>query len=319
MLSKKKNEAFEFRAIISAINDEYKLKSRSTIELLYNWMASDLDRGFGSLVDHLDEISSEEDHPQQGISSKVLDRLNELDFTEYLEYIEQIDDAEIKFLPFYSVLYPRNLWRVEHPPLCLYVNGDTSGLFGGIAIVGTRDATEERKQFAKNLAGELAAKGYPIVSGLANGIDTMAHKGAIEGDGQTIAVLPGGVQTVRPASNKNLAERIPHNGALIGELSDYATIHRGRFVERNRITSGLSLAVVVVASGKSGGTIRQAEFAQEQSRPRFMYDPGTDDGQSPEKLAELGFDRFSSVNELTTLLNSEWKENRNQEHITNYV
>lgn len=309
----------DVRAIISAINDDYKLKSRSTIKLLYDWMSSDNDGGFGSLVEYLDHIASDEDHPHWEMSTRLLNRLNEVDFTKYLDYIEEMDSYGIKFVPFYSILYPRALWKIDNPPLCLYVNGETSGLFGGIAIVGTREAHEERKEFAKELASILAKEGYPIISGLANGIDTMAHEGAIEGGGQTIAVLPGDVQSIRPSSNKDLAKKIPENGALVAELSEYEDIHRGRFVERNRITSGISIAVVVGASGETGGTVRQAEFARDQGRPRFVYDPGTDDGQSPEKIAHLGFKRFSSIQELDTLLNSEWDERRGQEPIADYL
>ncbi|EMA68827.1 SMF family protein [Halorubrum aidingense JCM 13560] len=211
-------------------------------------------------------------------------------------------------MPFYSVIYPQQLWQIEDPPFGIYIKGSNSALFGGIAIVGTREAKSHRKDYVRKLAGKLAEEGYPIVSGLANGIDTAAHEGAIEADGQTTAVLPGGIQTIRPASNRELGEKIPNHGALIAEVSDKQSVHRGRFVERNRITSGLSISVIIGASGKTGGTIRQAEFAQNQSRPRFLYDPEEDDGQSPEKLDDLGFVRFSSTNELIDLLDDDWRE-----------
>lgn len=311
----------ELKAIIAATNDEYDLKSRSTIQLFYNWLSSDdtIDNGLNGVVEYLNEVSKNSDHPYQEVSQKVLNRINEVDFNDYLQYLEDINDSGISFLPFYSVLYPKQLWKIDHPPLGLYVDGNTSTLFGGIAIVGTRDATEHRKEFARELAKSLAEEGYPIISGLANGIDTMAHIGAIEGGGRTIAVLPGGVQTIRPSSNKDLAKKIPENGALIAELSDYTNIHRGRFVERNRIISGISIAVVVAASKETGGTIRQGEFAQEQSRPRFMYDPEIDDGQSPTKLVKLGFSRIKSEEELKEFLSSEWEEPQNQEPLSDYV
>lgn len=298
----------EVKTIVAAINDEYSLKSRETIHLLYEWLPEGTDGNkLDSLVEFLNTVIKEESHEFQNTANEILRHLSDIELNKYVDYMREIEEREIKFLPFYSVLYPQALWKISHPPLGLYIRGEKSGLFGGIAIVGTRDATDHRRDFAKDLAKSLASDGHTIVSGLANGIDEMAHKGAIEASGTTIAVLPGGVETIRPSSNKGLAEDIVEYGSLVGEMSDETNIHRGRFVERNRITSGLSVAVVVVASKNSGGTVRQAEFAKEQSRPRFMYDPGANDGQSPDKLARLGLKRFATIEEFHDKLNSNWK------------
>jgi DNA processing protein len=307
----------DLKSIIAAINDDYHLKSRDTIKILYELMSSDA-KNFDDIIAFLDGIASQKSHPRRETCLGIIDRINSVDFNYYTNYVRTIEQSDIDFIPFYSVLYPRELWSIEHPPLCLYLKGDTSALFGGIAIVGTRKATEQRKQFVYKLANHLAGKGYPIVSGLAKGIDAEAHKGAIERNGQTIAVLPGDIESIRPASNRDLAKKIPNNGALVAELSDNPSIHKGRFVERNRITSGISLAVVVGASRTSGGTVRQAEFAQNQFKPRFMYDPQNEDGQSPDKLSELGLKSFSSIEELENLLNSEWSEIKPQHTITDY-
>lgn len=300
------SELRDVKAIVAAINDEYGLKSRETIDLLYDWLSSDEDKELRSLVASLDRIVDKDIHDSQETAHQVLDRLNEADLKSYMEYLDEIYNNDIKFLPFYSVLYPQALWKISNPPLGVYIRGSLTDLFGGIAIVGTRDATEHRREFARELASELAGEGHTIVSGLANGIDEMAHRGAIQAGGNTIAILPGGIQTIRPASNRGLAEEVTEHGALLGESSDKIDIHRGRFVQRNRITSGLSIAVIVVASNNSGGTVRQAEFAEAQSRPRFMYDPDANDGQAPDELARMGLQRFQTIDELPNMLDSNW-------------
>lgn len=300
----------EFKAVIAALNDDQSLKSRSLIRLLFEFLDKSDNQSptLNDLVKFLDEKSDLGDRRDQKVAKKALKKLNDADMSKYYDYLCEVEQEGIRFLPFYSVIYPQKLWRIEDPPFGLYINGSTSALFGGIAIVGTREAKSHRKDYVRKLSGELAKEGYPIVSGLANGIDTAAHEGAIEVNGQTTAVLPGGIETIRPASNKELGNKIPEHGALVAELSDMSQIHRGRFVERNRITSGLSISVIIGASGESGGTIRQAEFAQDQSRPRFLYDPENQDGQSPEKLDDFGFKRFSTTDELMEILDQDWRE-----------
>lgn len=300
----------EFKAVVSALNDNQALKSRLFIKCLFEFLDEhgEEEPNLNQLVKFLNEYAENGDAKEQKICKRAISHLNEVDIVEYINYLDEIGDEGIRFLPFYSVLYPQLLWRIEDPPFGLYINGSTSALFGGIAIVGTREAKSHRKDYVRNLAGELAKGGYPIVSGLANGIDTAAHEGAIEANGQTTAVLPGGIRTIRPASNRELGKKIPDHGALVAEVSDKERIHRGRFVERNRITSGLSISVIIGASGETGGTIRQAEFARDQSRPRYLYDPRKEDGQSPKKLDDLGFLRFSSTEELMELLDEDWRE-----------
>lgn len=300
----------EFKAVTSALNDSQSLKERSLIRILFEFLdeREDTSADLNDLVQFLGRKSEKGNKPEQKICDKALSRLNEINLPGYTDYLKEISEKGIRFMPFYSVVYPQQLWKIEDPPLGLYIRGNTSSLFGGIAMVGTRDAKEHRREYVRDLAGTLANEGYPIVSGLANGIDQAAHEGAIEAGGQTTAVLPGGIQTIRPSSNRELGEKIPNPGALVAEISDNENIHRGRFVERNRITSGLSISVIIGASGETGGTIRQAEFARDQSRPRFLYDPEEDDGQSPEKLDELGFIKFSTTEELLSLLDEDWRE-----------
>jgi DNA processing protein len=152
------------------------------------------------------------------------------------------------------------------------------------------------------LSGTLATRSYIIVSGLANGIDTAAHEGALDANEDTIAILPGSVENIYPKSNTELADEIARNGALVSELSKFGSMHRGRYLERNRITSGISDAIVVGASRETGGTIKQIKKAKAQGVPRFYYNPSQDDGQSPKKLEQLGCVPFSDKGELLELI-----------------
>ena len=122
------------------------------------------------------------------------------------------------------------------------------------------------------LASKLARHGYTVVSGLALGVDTAAHTGALAGPGRTIAALGSGILNVYPEANQTLAARILDCGALIGELHPLWSANAQRLVARNRIISGLSQAVILVESHVDGGAMHTARFAAEQSRPVYTFD-----------------------------------------------
>jgi len=146
------------------------------------------------------------------------------------------------------------------------------------------------------------------VSGLANGVDTAAHKSTVEASGRTVAVLPGDINEIYPASNKKLSENMANKGALLSEVSDKINIHRSRFIQRNRITSGLCEKVIIWASGESGGTIHQAKYAKQQAKPILLYDPDLSDGQSPEKIKNMWAHTFTSMDEMRELVRRDVSE-----------
>lgn len=170
--------------------------------------------------------------------------------------------------------YPQRLRHIYAPPPLLYVSGTLLADEPMVALVGTRRPTAYGRQVARMLARELVRHGVTVVSGLALGIDTEAHLGALEGGGRTIAVLGSGLDQVYPARNRELARRIATSGAL---LSDYplGTLPEPRnFPPRNRIISGLSLGVVVVEAGERSGALITCDFAAEQGREVFAV-PGS--------------------------------------------
>ncbi|MDE2019776.1 MAG: DNA-processing protein DprA [Patescibacteria group bacterium] len=172
--------------------------------------------------------------------------------------------------------YPPLLREISQPPFGIYVLGHGPLAIGNsaLAIVGTRRATPDGKSTAKRFARELAAAGFTIASGLAFGIDAAAHEGCLEGGGRTVAVLAGGLDGVYPRSNHTLAEKIlARGGALISEYPIGQPPHASRFLERNRVVSGLSRGTLVIEAPEKSGSLVTARHAFEQNRNLFVV-PG---------------------------------------------
>lgn len=179
--------------------------------------------------------------------------------------------------------YPRLLKEISNPPKELFVRGSTVLTTGGelpatekihVAIVGTRKATSEGRILAKKIARQCAEKNWVVVSGLAMGIDTAAHEGALAGGGETIAVLGCGVDTIYPAQNENLANKIlDGHGGIISEYTHGTPALPHQFLERNRIVAGLSIATIVIEAPAKSGAIVTARLAAEYGREVFVF-PG---------------------------------------------
>ena len=177
--------------------------------------------------------------------------------------------------------YPSNMKRIfDHPPYlfvqgCLEENDNVS-----IAIVGTRDPSPYGIQMAERFTTGLVALGLPIVSGLARGVDTVAHSTAVRGRGRTIAVIGSGIDKMYPPENKPLAERIARTGAVLSEFLMGTKPDAGNFPRRNRIISGIALATLVVETGVHGGAMITASTAFDQNREVFAI-PSAVNTRSP--------------------------------------
>src|SRR5205823_7992837 len=171
-------------------------------------------------------------------------------------------------------LYPDRLKQIYDPPAVLYIRGEASLLSEpGIAIVGTRHPTPYGIGMAERLACDLAARGLVIFSGMARGVDTAGHRGAIK-SGRTVAVFGTGVDEIYPKENKKIADSIvASGGTLVSEFPLGAFAAPQNFPIRNRIISGLALGVLVVEAGEYSGTRITARCALEQSRELFAV-PG---------------------------------------------
>lgn len=171
--------------------------------------------------------------------------------------------------------YPQALLEIADPPSLLYVRGNAELLQKrGLAMVGSRNATPQGLQTAENFAKALAAKGLCIISGLALGIDAAAHRGALAGDGDTVAVIGTGADRIYPARNKELALAIVDRGAVISEFPLGTPAIAANFPRRNRIISGLSRGVLVVEAAPESGSLITARLAGEQGREVFAI-PGS--------------------------------------------
>jgi len=170
--------------------------------------------------------------------------------------------------------YPKNLRNIYNPPKKLYVNGTLLEQDEvAVAVVGSRRASIYGLETGEKLGYELALRGVTIVSGMALGIDTAAHRGALKAKGRTIAVLGSGHGNIYPPQNKKLYEEIANQGAVMTEYEDEMEPLAYNFPQRNRIISGLSLGVVVVEAARNSGALITADFAAEQGRTVFAV-PG---------------------------------------------
>ena len=187
--------------------------------------------------------------------------------------------------------YPAPLKTIYDPPLCLYVRGTLEKKDDqALAVVGTRRASHYGAAQADRLAYQAAKAGFTIVSGLARGIDTVAHRAALKAGGRTLAVLGGALDCLYPPENRDLADQIAENGALISEFPLGREPDRTTFPYRNRVVSGLSKGVLVVEAGVDSGAMNTAEQALEQGRSVLAV-PGRVDlegARGPHRLIQNG-------------------------------
>lgn len=201
--------------------------------------------------------------------------------------------------------YPINLKQISDPPPVLYGWGNFEyGDDIAVAIVGTRNPTPMGAYTAKDLASQLTFQGLTIISGMARGIDSEAHRGAIEAKGRTVAVLGSGLDMPYPIENEPLMEKIAHQGAVISEFPLGTEPYAKNFPARNRIISGLSLGVVVVEAAQDSGSLITAGFALEQGRDVFAV-PGNienDRSKGPHKLIRQGAKLVESYQDILSEL-----------------
>lgn len=187
--------------------------------------------------------------------------------------------------------YPALLKEIPDPPLALYVRGDTQVLSRHtVAMVGTRRPSAYGLQVARRLARDLAERQLVIASGLARGIDSAGHHGALEASGKTVAILGSGIDVIYPRENKRLAEKIVASGAVLSELPLGTAPTPENFPIRNRIISGLALGVIIVEAAEYSGSLITARLAVEQNREVFAVPGNITSAQSfgPNHLIKQG-------------------------------
>ena len=226
----------------------------------------------------------------QAISAQALGTGRSLELAH--EELDRANAARIAILSLDDPLYPAQLKQIYDPPLVLYVRGSVAAISQpGIALVGTRHPTPYGLGMAERLACDLAARGLVIFSGLARGVDTARHRGAIAGKGKTVAVFGTGVDQIYPKENSRLVENIlAFGGALISEFPLNTFPAPQNFPIRNRIISGISIGVLVVEAAEYSGTRITSRCALEQNREVFAV-PGnvtTKNAWGPNTLIKQG-------------------------------
>jgi DNA processing protein len=254
-----------------------------TIQRLINLFGSP-DRVFAATRRQLEQVP--------GLKKVSIDAIRSFPLGETVRReMARLQALGIRIVRLGSEEYPNYLTSIPDPPVLLYVKGElTQQDDQTVAVVGSRNASSYGLTVCKKLCRELAWHGWTIVSGMARGIDSAAHLGALAGSGRTLAVMGTGLDVVYPAENRELAERIASAGALISEFPLGTPPEPGNFPVRNRIISGLALGVVVVEATAKSGSLITARIALDQGRQVFAV-PGSIDrrgAEGPHHLIKQG-------------------------------
>jgi DNA processing protein len=194
--------------------------------------------------------------------------------------LRRMEQCHVSHTSLWNDNYPELLKKIYDPPPFFFYRGSMSGADRcSVALVGTRTPTTYGTRMAGQLARELASRGIPTVSGLARGIDTIAHEQTLEADGRTIAIIGSGLDVPYPPENDTLLERICDNGAVVSEFLMGTKPDAGNFPRRNRLISAWSLGTVVIETGIQGGAMITAASALEQNREVFAVPSAVRDGK----------------------------------------
>ena len=242
-----------------------------------------------------------------GLSPKIIENLNQVRSQVMLDKVwERMQSQGITILTWEDENYPRHLKNIDQPPPVLYVRGELLPEDDwAVAVVGTRKVTSYGRQVTEEIAAFLAQNGVTVVSGLARGVDGIAHQAALKAGGRTIAVFGSGVDRIYPSENRRLAEEISVRGALISDYPPGTAPDGANFPPRNRIISGLSMAVVVVEAGVTSGALITATFAAEQGRDVFAV-PGSilsPQSKGTNRLIQDGAQPLLDAQEILEVLN----------------
>ena len=287
------------------------------MDALAYWIGFNKVRGIGparlrALLDTFGGIEAAWTAPVDALRDIGLDRRSIQNLVEVRGNLDlaaelsRVQKAGISVLTWDDPRYPARLKAINDPPPVLYIRGELRPEDDyGVAVVGTRSISNYGREAARTLAGDLAKAGVTVISGLARGIDAVAHRAALEAGGRSIAVLGSGVDVIYPWENKQLAMDLIQRGALISEYPLGTQPEASNFPPRNRIVSGLSRGVVVVEAGEVSGALITARFAADQGRDVFAV-PGSifaRNSTGVNRLIRDGAIPVMSINDILEALN----------------
>jgi DNA processing protein len=292
------------------------------VEDIFYWLGLSLNPGVGSIIfkrllDHFKTPEAVFNAPIKellkidGVGEKIANEIKRGPDKKRVEKeLKVIKELGINILTLNDEGYPRRLKDIYDPPPILYVRGELKKEDElAVAIVGSRKTSPYGRWITEKLSLELARQGVTIVSGMARGIDSHAHRGAINGEGRTIAVLGCGVDVIYPPENRSLFYQIIERGAVISEFPMGSLPEGGHFPRRNRIISGLSIGVVVVQAGSESGSLITARFALEQGREVFAVpgNVGAEGSRGTHKLIKEGAKLVESSEDILEEILPQWK------------
>lgn len=249
------------------------------------WVGFNLVKGIGAvrlrnLIRHFGDVetawhASPQEMRAAGLGPKLIETMQQVRAGVSLELVwERVHSLGIQVLTWEDEAYPRRLKEIDQPPPVLYLRGNLLPEDEwAVAIVGTRGITAYGRQVTAEIASVLARRGVTVISGLARGVDAEAHKATLNAGGRTLAVLGSGVDQIYPPEHRQLANQIIASGALMSDYAPGTPPDGVNFPPRNRIISGLSMAVIVIEAGERSGALITAEFAADQGREVFAV-PG---------------------------------------------
>lgn len=248
---------------------------------------------------------------EAGISVKTAENIVRWETLPYKEEIRFCEENNISIICLDDPLYPRLLKEIYNPPPILYVKGtlpDNNDIC--IAIVGTRNPSLYGMKMAERFAEQLSSYGIVVVSGMARGIDTAAHRGALKTGGKTVAVTGCGFKYCYPAENLSLSKDIAKTGAVITEFPSYIKPKPENFPQRNRIISGMCKGVFVIEAGQKSGALITANLALEQGRDVFALPGRAEDltSKGTNQLLKEGAILVENVEDILEVLNLEIKK-----------
>lgn len=279
----------------------------------FYWLALNSLPGFGPVLikallnrfgapKRIFEASARELARVDGIGERLAGVIKETDVRGKVNReLQLIEEFNVSIVTIRDQLYPNNLRQIYDSPPLLYVRGNLQPRDNlAISMVGSRLATHYGRTITESIAGDLARHGVTMVSGMARGIDSAAHRGALSVGGRTIAVLGCGVDIVYPRENRHLFEEIMVHGAVISEFPMSTPPEGMNFPRRNRIISGLSLGVVIVQASSRSGSLITARLALEQNRDVFAVpgNIGMDGSQGTNRLIKQGAKLVESAEDI---------------------
>ena len=281
------------------------------------WLGFNLVKGIGAvrmraLISYFDSLEDAWNAPSEqlveaGLSAKLAESIASMrKSVDFERLMAQMEKLSVTALTWDDELYPPRLKEIEQPPPVLFVRGEIIPEdHYAVAIVGTRQITSYGRQITEDLASFLAGQGVTVVSGLARGVDAVAHSAALRAGGRTLAVLGSGVDKIYPPEHLQMAEKMMKQGAVISDYALGTPPDASNFPPRNRIISGLSMATVVIEAGETSGALITAEFAAEQGREVFAV-PGNilaPQSKGTNKLIQTGAHPLLSPQDLVQALN----------------